>query len=274
MIASGDMDINASLGSRADAAMPTEGSGTACSAGGADICSAVHTIRGRGDALGSRDVVRQLEPAISGPAVGPGPRWGDAQCRAQARLDAKNHHLLRSFEDHADRVRKRRASALDAAPGPSAVERLAALRRRVAARSAGHRMVDEAGTSPLKGCEQGREGVGAQAAEGFSISLIAGADDLENISAPSIEDDKIHQAVHAEFGDTACSVSGGGAGDNGALVSSYIGHGVGMQLPQAAALRQGADPPPASAALAAAARVAWHGVASGGGGVCAPDGAR
>ncbi len=255
--------------------MPSSGRGPACSTGGANGSGTMRAIRGRGEALGSRDGVQHLEPAIRGPTDGPGPRGEGAQHRAQARLDAKNCHLLRSFEDHADRVRKRRASDLLADTGPSAAERLAALRRRIADKSAGHRVVAEVGSVQQQECGQGRGGVRAQAAEGSRASPNASADALDDNSAWSIEDRKIHQeVVHDEFGCTACSSRSSGEGASGVLASMDTGLGVGNQSPQAVAKRQGAASPPATAVIASAACVAWHDVAAGGCSVDAPDGAR
>ncbi len=74
--------------------------------------------------------------SIRGLGVEPGPSRDDRERRAQERLDARNSHLRRSLDDHAERVSKRRSQRLHEEPGQSAAERMSALRRRVAERSA------------------------------------------------------------------------------------------------------------------------------------------
>ncbi len=104
--------------------------------------SAARTIRGQDSSPGpgaglaahGGQVAVGASP-IRGPTAGPGATEVGPLSRAQMRLNAKNSHLWRSFDDHADRVARRKAACQDDGGAPSAAERLAALRQRVMQRA-------------------------------------------------------------------------------------------------------------------------------------------
>ncbi len=76
---------------------------------------------------------------ISARAGVSGERVSGARGAAQLRLDARNAHLQRSFQDHAERVARRDACGRGPATSPSAADRMEAIRQRVAARQRGSR---------------------------------------------------------------------------------------------------------------------------------------
>ncbi len=68
----------------------------------------------------------------------PGTERRDAVSRARQRLDAQHSLITQSLADHAERVNRRERNG-DRAPQPTAAERMAALRRRLAERQANNR---------------------------------------------------------------------------------------------------------------------------------------
>jgi hypothetical protein len=92
-------------------------------------------IRGRHQPPGAEDGA-DVGATIRGPISGPGPCSADAdnRSRAQRMLDARNAHLRRSLEAHAERVAKKRGQAEHSGGQLSATDRLDALRRRIADR--------------------------------------------------------------------------------------------------------------------------------------------
>ncbi len=104
----------------------------------------VHAIRGRrsplGPVLAREGADRSSQPAAAATVASlPAQRLTNGgvatRSNAQARLDAANAHLSISLQDHSERVTRRRARQQSPERRPSAAERLAALRRRVAART-------------------------------------------------------------------------------------------------------------------------------------------
>ncbi len=101
-------------------------------------------IRGRGNAPGPRgdsDAPPQRPGdagRIRGHAHVPGTERRDAVSRARQRLDAQHSLITQSLADHAERVNRRERNG-DRAPQPTAAERMAALRRRLAERQANNR---------------------------------------------------------------------------------------------------------------------------------------
>ncbi len=87
-------------------------------------------------------------------ALGPRAAAAGGGSSAQLRLDARNAHLRRSLEAHAERVAQKRERAEHGSGGMSAADRLSALRRRIAAKAnaqdpGGHG--DTAATAPETG---------------------------------------------------------------------------------------------------------------------------
>jgi hypothetical protein len=102
---------------------------------------------------------------IRGPLRGLGSRETDNRSRAQLRLDARNAHLRRSLEAHAERVARKRSQAECREDKPTAADRIEALRRRLAAKANargpdGHdhsaAAMPETGTSASVGNSPGR----------------------------------------------------------------------------------------------------------------------
>ncbi len=83
------------------------------------------------------EVVRAGSVRIRGPADGLGPKADGVRRRQQERLEARNAHIARSLEDHAERVERKRRMCTDDAERMTPRERLAALRRRVTQKNLG-----------------------------------------------------------------------------------------------------------------------------------------
>ncbi len=203
-------------------------------------------IRGREPAPGATGSV---QATIRGPSGGPGTRTADsssADITAQMRLAAKNRHLQRSLDDHAERVEKRRAMEGDAAAKPSAAQRLEALRRRIAERG----ITTSHSASAREQCEQDQRG-GANGGPADERRAGEGVDEV----ARRNELLKIHlsecmpvQRIHDPACVDRCS-------DEEAVGRRYV-EMAGMQF--AAAGVGSASLPTATAN--AASRVAWHAI--------------
>ncbi len=122
----------------------------------------VHAIRGRDLPLGPNpddrgygaggDAPLGVTAASARAFVRRQEAGGDvARGRAKARLDAANSHLKISLDDHAERVSRRRERQRSPECKPSAADRLAALRRRVAARAVEQRSDGAEGKQPPHG---------------------------------------------------------------------------------------------------------------------------
>ncbi len=95
-------------------------------------------IRGRGPTPGAQSSNAVQTDAIRGPVDGPGAHQQDGRLSgAQQKLALRNWHLRISLEHHAERVNNKRNRAQGGSGGPTATERLAALRRRIADRAEG-----------------------------------------------------------------------------------------------------------------------------------------
>ncbi len=124
---------------------------------GADDFAAARTIRGRRSSpgAGGAEMIRSNEaggavPEIRGPPLEPGTRIQERKSVAQLRLEARNAHLKRSLEAHAERVAKKRGQGEARENQPTATERIEALRRRISARKTNK------GEAEDQGREQGR----------------------------------------------------------------------------------------------------------------------
>ncbi len=204
-------------------------------------------ISGRGLSLGAQptdaatDIVQDgadASAAIRGPIEGLGPRDADAdsRSRAQRRLDARNAHLQRSLEAHAERVARKRTQTEYRGGEATAADRLEAIRRRLAARISA----------------RGLDGHGNTAAAvpeaGISPSVVSAAGRIE-----------LRHQIHLESvgmrirDDPACSGGGGEAArvvQCGTLVGGADGAGAGAGRPAMS-----------SDTAHEASRVAWHDVA-------------
>ncbi len=160
-------------------------------------------------------------------------RREEAWERAEERLAARNLHLKRSLDDHAERVEKRRRLGLqEDVHRPSATERLAAIRRRLADRR------------------------GAASAEGNRRLELT-----SSTSSRSNEDDKIHYpnedvvqsddpAEGTREGQPAGASNAGGGGAVGSLASGAT--------PQHRIVDSTGAAPVHDAAAHAASWCAWH----------------
>ncbi len=193
---------------------------------------ALHEIRGRALSPG-RVGGGPLDDAIRGPQLGPGARAADAQARAQLRLDARNAHLRRSLDDHEERVLKRKSQEAAASPGPSAAERLAALRRRIRERASASDTATLGGTQVARASGDGGGGAGNQCGQNtIEVSKIHLYDGFEAAgNAAGITD---------VAGHSACDVRGSPSGADAGIDNIEL--------------------PPAQATAAAARVVAWHSV--------------
>jgi hypothetical protein len=86
-------------------------------------------------ALGLRAGAAFNSEQIRGPPAGPGAIVSARVSREQQRLDKLNAGLARSFADHAERVARKRERAGGGERPATAAERIAAIRRRLSARS-------------------------------------------------------------------------------------------------------------------------------------------
>ncbi len=215
-------------------------------------------IRGRGSTPGTGSPPPAQAAGIRGPAHGPGAQQRDVGIgAAQRKLAARNWHLRISLEQHAERVSRKREHAQDESSGPTAAERLAAIRRRIACRAEGQQGAAE--TREVARAEhpaaRDDEPLPRQAAahtEG-SASPETGATGGGSHVRPSIEDVKIQLHLHGgRIHATACQARTTAGNTDDALETGPRGGG-GDQRPATAA----ATPPPASVA-AAARHVAWH----------------
>ncbi len=163
----------------------------------------LHSIRGRGRPPGA--LVARSDRCMEGQVTTPkiGTEGGDARSRAQARLDAKNSHLRNSLADHEERVNRRRARQPSPETRPSTAERMAALRRRVAARAEGMKNATVGDThAPRRSADAGDQ------CDGSTIEVV-----------------KIHWE-HGESGGEDCESSGGpvAATATGAAASAAAWH--------------------------------------------------
>ncbi len=95
-----------------------------------------------------RGLDRQLGPDCSGgDGAAPAVRCDHARARAQARVDARLSSMSTSIQLHAERVAAKRARAASDGVAPSAADRLAAIRRRVAARTTPAATADTGGAT-------------------------------------------------------------------------------------------------------------------------------
>ncbi len=92
----------------------------------------VETVGGQGQFVGADGGAKS--PTIRGRGTSPGTRKPTPLDRARERLAARNAHLATSLSHHAERVEKRKAQAAPTTGTATATERLAAIRRRLAAR--------------------------------------------------------------------------------------------------------------------------------------------
>ncbi len=138
-------------------------------------------IRGRDDPPGPNVANDTSDPRaaaaarIRGHDPVPGTAGGDALSRARQRLAARHSLLAQSLADHAERV-DRRSRDGGRVQQPTAAERMAALRRRLAERQAAY---DHGASVEVDGATQLQVSSSSAAAR-------------DAIGAPSIEDAKIH----------------------------------------------------------------------------------
>ncbi len=187
---------------------------------------AMGQIRGRGlspgatsSGLMAADTQADSGPRIRGHGSVPG-SGGDARAaRAQQTLNARNAHLARSLADHAERVAKRNACG-DRPAGPSAMDRMNALRRRIAARRddrSGLQSGELAGDALLGVARQDGDGAGNQCRSSGEVQG----------GGSSIEEGKIHlgAAVEGEAcaGASAASATAGSAMAAAAAADAWHG---------------------------------------------------
>ncbi len=160
-------------------------------------------------ALGLRAGSTSSAGQIRGPPAGPGPIVSARVSREQRRLDKLNAGLAQSFADHAERVaRKRERAGGDERPA-TAAERIAAIRRRISARSV-------APTAGGRGVEAGSTSLSSSAQAGDSACLRG---TLEADARASRGDSSITtstaQAASIVAWHTNENVRSGGPGDEG-----------------------------------------------------------
>ncbi len=163
---------------------------------------------------------------IRGPDEGLGRAGGAVRSRAQARLDARNAHLQESLALHAERVRRRRERDPPTTTIPSAMERMAALRRRVTAKAAGMQKAD------VMVARSTQDGDGSPAGGGELVEVStqreAGRSALEFTAAvPSNEDVNMHYNFDipgAAVGDAALGGGASGNADTAAAARTVAWH--------------------------------------------------
>ncbi len=195
-------------------------------------------IRGHGRVLGTRGAA-----GGSNAAVAIDEHQGAGASKAQQKLEARNAHLSKSLEAHAERVAKRDAAG-DRPVAATPAERLAAIRRRVA-----ERRQDDGG--------------GATAAMGYDrLSAITKAAETAGDAEPETgfghqkaqpagtkEVQKIHfgEKEGCEFTSTACA-------DGTGTYMQFVGSGAVGEAAEGTARDRHED----GASAAEARRVAWH----------------
>ncbi len=219
-------------------------------------------IRGRGTTPGAGSPAAVQVAEIRGPDGGPGPRQQDGGGRASAaqkRLDLRNWKLRTSMAQHAERVENKRQRMQGDPTGPTAAERMAAVRRRVANRLEGQQ-VGTTGQGHERDAQPAGGNVGLQPGPpviyaASSYTPEAGDRGDDGHGRPSNEDVKMHSlqlhgtGIHA----TACQARA--LAETTVAASDTGPRGLGSDQPGAAA----ATP---AALAAAASRVAWHSVPS------------
>ncbi len=186
---------------------------------GERLRAAEGTIRGRDRSLGalsaeaaSAGVGSDMgdSPTISGPLTGPGPRTQEYKSGAQIRLEARNAHLRWSLEAHAERVARKRGQADCGGARPSAADRIEALRRRLAAKTASRAAAE------LQGDDGRGHSVAAVPATGTSASASSssGRNELRKIHFDTTCTDRIQDgpAWEAHRSGGGAQVAGGSAG--------------------------------------------------------------
>ncbi len=126
---------------------------------------------GRQDEVGVAEGMHTAR--IRGRDTSPGTRRLTPLERAREKLAARNAHLARSFNDHAERVEKRKAQGRSPTGIATAAERIAAIRRRLAARQAAEGMVTD-----LRDPVAAAGGGGRPMVEGEMSSTSAGSHEL------------------------------------------------------------------------------------------------
>ncbi len=183
---------------------------------------------------------------------------------AQDHLNARNAHLRRSLQDHADRVAKRRAADYQPAQPVTVGDRMQALRDRVAARQRARQGGDgQTSWQAVAGQAGGGEGSSGPSHVANDAEL-----NMATIRRTSNEDDKMHQFGPARrIHDATADRHGRSEDGYGALEAGAAAGAAGRQ--EDGRPREG-DPlvpvvisaassvPPAGAAVAAAHQVAWH----------------
>ncbi len=186
----------------------------------------------------------------------PGPRPAPLRDRAQQLLEARHSGLEQSLADHAERVSRRRAREPVPGTQTSAIERMAALHRRVAERASrtltarGH---DPRGNGELNGgmgssgaaegcddalrcqqvCAVGPRGIGTK------LEASSGPASIEDVKMHSIHVSHVHdatastgqQAATADVTSSAAAAVGGGGGPNLAAANAaaaWARHALGL----------------------------------------------
>ncbi len=181
-------------------------------------------------------------------------------------LDARNAHLRRSLQDHAERVARRRATDCQPAQTTTVGDRMQALRSRVAARLRA-RQCDEDRVTGWAAADQ--VGGGAESS-GHRHASCSAHDSVVNLNVvrTSKEDAKIHllgPARGIQYA-TAERLGQSEEGNDGREIEAAAGAADrqedGLQAegaPQGTAVAASADTAPTSGAVVAAAhQVAWH----------------
>ncbi len=183
---------------------------------------------------------------------------------AQDHLDARNAHLRRSLQDHADRVARRRAADRQPAQSTTAGDRMQALRDRVAARLRARQGDDE---RTIGRATADQAGSGADSS-GLHHAICNAEMNVANMERTSKEDDKMHLLDPArgiriataerrrrseEGGDAWEAEAAAGAADR----QEDGGPAEGDPL-EPAVVDSASTVPLAGAVVAAAHQVAWH----------------
>ncbi len=137
----------------------------------------------------------------------PGQRGTPSTSRAQALLDARNAAIQRSLSDHAERVEKRRQQAAPQEAKVTAVDRMDALRRRLADRVARRRSGED--ISRGGDTEQGRDVGGAGSQCGTERTRGEGERDAQTANPnPTKEVVNIHCEERGEVVTSSASTAG------------------------------------------------------------------
>ncbi len=249
----------------------------------------------RGDA---GDDARARAAQIRGRGTSPGTRRPTPLDRAREKLAARNAHLARSLSDHAERVEKRKAQGGSSTPPVTPAERMAALRRRLAARgredaqgtsllspaAAAAGIVTEAaaraGHSRAHSDDNGCIGSAAMhhAGKGHAAEHAQGMRDrrhtehevcrplAEEVITPeagkwSSEDPKMHFPLHdqgIQMPRACLSQSHHDRAGGTSSTAAGIGRGNQHRSGEANGRQRGGAAPPDAASEAAASGVAWH----------------